>query len=279
MSTIHSTLPEPLTAAAAEVLDAAGFTHVAHGDHDPMKAAEAAASDDNAVALIGPFLSRAVAEAVEATAPVGVPLIAPVATWAGVTRTDEPGCEDDPADHRGTVLRMVARDTVVAARIAAHVRAQGQRALVVAGDHEYGWQLDGQLRLADLPRADDADLVVLCGLGRGPEVAQALATGLPLIAFDGVEPAALGSQAAVAMPFAPVDGTPFDHFVYGAERTRRAAQMIADAGARDRASLLRALRAAGPFDEHGDPVDPPVWLWRPDGEGGLRPDRPLGLTS
>jgi hypothetical protein len=27
-----------------------------------------------------------------------------------------------PERHRGTVLRMVARDTVVAARIAAHVR-------------------------------------------------------------------------------------------------------------------------------------------------------------
>ena len=93
-----------------------------------MAAAEAAAADDGALALIGPFLSRAVAHAVEATAPVGLPLIAPVATWAGVTRDDEPGCEDDPARHRGTVLRMIARDTVVAARIAAHVREQGKRA-------------------------------------------------------------------------------------------------------------------------------------------------------
>jgi ABC-type branched-subunit amino acid transport system substrate-binding protein len=67
------------------------------GDGDTMAAAEAAAGDDAALALIGPFLSRAVAEAVEATAPAGLPLIAPVATWAGVTRDDEPGCADDPA--------------------------------------------------------------------------------------------------------------------------------------------------------------------------------------
>ena len=78
-------------------------------------------------------MSRAVAEAVEATAPAGLPLIAPVATWAGVTRDDEPGCEDDPARHGGTVLRMVARDTVVAARIAADLRAQGSEPLVIAG--------------------------------------------------------------------------------------------------------------------------------------------------
>jgi hypothetical protein len=99
---VHSALPEPPTAAAAEVLDATGIAHVAHGD-DPM---------------------------------AGLPLIAPAATWAGVTRADEPGCEDDPADPCGIVLRMVARDTVVAARIAAHVREQGQRALVMAGAGE-----------------------------------------------------------------------------------------------------------------------------------------------
>jgi hypothetical protein len=94
---------------------------------------------------------------------------------------------------------MIARDTVVAERIAADVRAQGQRAFVIAGEHEYGVQLDGQLRLAGLPRA----------------------------------------------------------------------------GAADRASLLRALRAAGPFDEHGDPVDAPVWLWRADASWVLQAERPL----
>src|SRR5690349_15195201 len=171
MAVVHSVLPDPLTAAIDAVLRAAGVEHRAHGPAAPMRAAETAAADPDAVALIGPFRSADVAEAVEATAPAGLPLIAPVATWAGVTRDDEPGC-DEAADHRGTVLRMVARDTEVAARIAADVRAAGRRALVVAGDHDYGRQLDGQLRRADLPRAEaagDADLVLLCGLADGPE--------------------------------------------------------------------------------------------------------------
>ena len=46
-------------------------------------------------------------------------------------------------------------------------------------------------------------------------------------------------------------------------------------GARDRAALLAALRIAGPFDEHGDPVDPPVWLYRATADWTLEPDRPL----
>jgi hypothetical protein len=46
-------------------------------------------------------------------------------------------------------------------------------------------------------------------------------------------------------------------------------------GARDRAALLSALRIAGPFDEHGDPVDPPVWLYRAAEDWSLTPDRPL----
>jgi hypothetical protein len=161
---VHSILPRELTHAVAEVLDGAGIPHVAHGDRDHVAAAIAAVGDPAARGVIGPFRSRAVAEAVEATAPAGLPLFAPVATWAGVTRDDEPGCDDNPADHRGTVFRMVGRDTVVAQRIAQRV---GGRALVVAGDHEYGLQLDGQLRLAGLRRAEraaDADVIVLAGL-------------------------------------------------------------------------------------------------------------------
>jgi len=48
----------------------------------------------------------------------------------------------------------------VAKRIAGDLRAAGQRALLIAGDHDYGRQLDGHLRLAGLPRAEGADLVV-----------------------------------------------------------------------------------------------------------------------
>jgi hypothetical protein len=281
---VHSTLPDHMTAAVDAVLRAAAVEHVAHGEGDPMRAAEAAAGDERAVALIGPFRSADVAEAVEATAPAGLPLLAPVATWAGVTRDDEPGC-DDPARHRGTVLRMVARDTEVAARIAADVRAASRRALVVAGGHDYGRQLDGQLRLVGLPRAErpeDADLVVLCGLAGEPEIERAAALApLPAIGFDGVQGTELGAgrDAHVALPFTPEEkGAALRDAWVGTDEARRAAELVVAAlqsGARDRGAVLGALRALGRFDEHGDPVDPPVWLWRASADWTLTPDRPL----
>jgi hypothetical protein len=275
MGAIHSALPDSLTRAVDAVLARTDLEHVAHGDRDPVRAAERAAGDPDAVALIGPFRSRDVADAVEATAPAGLPLIAPVATWAGITRDDEPGCYDDPADHRGTVLRIVARDTVVAHRIAADLEAREQRAFVVAGDHDYGVQLDGQLRVAGLPRtADpaDADVVVLAGLAGEPEVERAAGLApLPIVAFDGVQGAALEGDVSVALPFAPDGGD-----LEGA--ARRAAELVVEAvrtGAADRGAMLEALRVLGPFDEHGDPVDPPVWLWRAGSDWRLLPERPL----
>lgn len=276
MLTVHSSLPEELTEAADAVLRAAGVVHVAHrAGANPMSAAEAAAGDPDSVALIGPYRSRAVAHALEATAPAGLALLAPVATWAGVTRDDEPGCDASPARHLGTVLRIVARDTVVAARLAADVRASGQRALVVAGDHEYGAQIDGQLLLAGLPRARDAadaDLVVLCGLAGELEVARAAAAGLPVIAFDGVQDGRSVPDLRLVLPFAPGQDPA------GADAAQRAAELVVDAlgnGASDRAAVLAAMRARGPFDEHGDPVDPPVWLWRAAADWTLEPDRAI----
>lgn len=276
MPTVHSSLPEDLTAAADAVLRAAGVEHVAHrAGANPMAAAEAAAADPGSIALLGPYRSRAVAHAVEATAPAGLALLAPVATWAGVTRDDEPGCDTDPARHRGTVLRMVARDTVVAARLAADVRAAGQRALVVAGDHEYGTQLDAQLGLAELPRARDAadaHLVVLCGLAGELEVTRAAAAGLPVIAFDGVQDGRSVPDLRLVLPFAPGQDPA------GSDAARRAAELVVDAlgaGAADRSAVLAAMRARGHFDEHGDPIDPPVWLWRADADWTLEPDRTL----
>jgi hypothetical protein len=270
---VHSVLPEALTAAVDAAL--AGVEHVPHGGVDDLRAAELAASDPEAIALIGPFRSQAVAEAVEATAPVGLPLLAPVATWAGVTRSDEPGAESDPARHRGTVLRLVARDTAVAARIAEDVQASGRRAFVVAGEHDYGVQLDGQLDHVGLPRVADAaeaDLVVLCGLADHPEVARAVRLRLPVVAFDGVQGGEPVPDCWLALPFAPEDD------MRGTTAAARAATLISEAvagGARDRAALLSALRIAGPFDEHGDPVDPPVWLYRAASDWSLTPDRPL----
>jgi hypothetical protein len=279
---VHSILPDALTRAVAGELDAAGIEHVAHGSTDAVAAAAAAAADPDALALLGPYRSADIAEAVEASAPAGLALLAPVATWAGVTRDDEPGC-DDAARHQGTVLRLVARDTVVAARIAGDVRAAGQRALVVAGDHDYGRQLDGQLRLAGLPRAErseDADLVVLAGLAGTPEMELAAASApLPLIAFDGAQGAALGDrEIRVALPFEPVDGVATRDLLAGVERARHGAQLIAQAlgdGATDRAAMLATLRRLGGFDIHGDPPDPHVWLWHADAAWELRPDRSL----
>jgi hypothetical protein len=270
---VHSVLPSALTAAVDAALR--GVEHVPHDGGDPMRAAEAAAADDDAIALIGPFRSREVAEALEATAPVELPLLAPVATWAGVTRHDEPGTEHHPARHRGTVLRMVARDTEVAARLSEDVRAAELRAFVVAGEHEYGAQLDGQLDHVGLPRVEDpsvADLVVLCGLEGGPEVARAAGLGLPVIAFDGVQGGDPIPDCSLMLPFTPEQETS------GTTAAARAATLISDAaagGARDRAALLSTLRIAGPFDEHGDPVDPPVWLYRAAADWSLHPDRPL----
>jgi hypothetical protein len=247
---VHSILPPPLTEAVDAVLRAAGVPHVAHGDADPVDAAVAAASDPQAHAVIGPFRSADVSEALEATAPTGLPLFAPVATWAGVTRDDEPGC-DDAARHAGTVLRMVARDTVVARRIAERLR--GRRALVIAGDHDYGLQLDGQLRLAALDRVAEApDVIVLAGLCGEPEAdaARALAP-LPIVAFDGIQGESFPDQEVeLALVYAPGP--------VGVAEARRAAE-IAVAG-RD----LAHMRELGRFDEHGDPVDPLVRFERYD---------------
>jgi hypothetical protein len=35
------------------------------------------------------------------------------------------------------------------------------------------------------------------------------------------------------------------------------------------------MRALGRFDEHGDPIDPPVWLWRAGPGWALAPERAL----
>jgi ankyrin repeat protein len=279
---VHSILPDALAQAADAKLQAVGVQHVAHGTADPVNAAAAAADDPQAVALLGPYRSGAVAEAVLATGPAGLALLAPVATWAGVTRDDEPGC-DIPAKHRGTVLRLLARDTEVARRLANHLLATGQRALVIAGAHDYGRQLDGQLRVAGLPRAeraDDADLIVLAGLAGQPEIAAAAETApLPVIAFDGVQGATLGDRdVRLALPYAPVDGVPTNELLAGVQQARHAAELVTRAlaeGATDRHTMLDRIRQLGGFDSYGDPPEPPVWLWRADHAWNLQPDRPI----
>jgi hypothetical protein len=267
---VHSVLPSLLADVVAAVLGDAGIEHVGHPVDDPVRAGAIAAEDDEALALLGPLRSRDVAETVEVTAAAELPLIAPMATWVGVTRHDEPGC-DDPADHRGTVFRLLARDTVVAGAIADDVRRTRRRAFVIAGRHEYGVQLDGQLHLVDLPRTrdiDEADVLVLCGLAGEPEIqiARSLAP-LGVIAFDGVQGADLGDgrDVQLALPFEPLSGISTHDLFAGVEQARRAAELVVelhDAGARERSSVLTALRGLGRFDEFGDPADPAVWLWR-----------------
>ena len=246
---VHSILPLDLTAAVDEVLGAAGVPHIAHGDDDPVGAAEKAAADPQARALIGPFRSADVNEALAATAPARLPLIAPVATWVGITRDDEPGCDDAP-QHDGTVFRLVARDMVVAQRIAE--RLQGQRALVIAGDHDYGLQLNSQLRMAGLTRAEtpeEADVIVLAGLVGEPENDRARELApLPIVAFDGIQGEAFPNQdVTIALVYAPGP--------IGVSEARRAAEIVATT------TDLDAIRAIG-FDEHGDPLDPPVYFSR-----------------
>jgi hypothetical protein len=113
---------------------------------------------------------------------------------------------------------------------------------------------------------------VLCGLADGPEVETAAAAGLPVVAFDGVQGGPPVPDLRLALPFAPGE----DHA--GATAAGRAAALVAAAlrdGSADRASVLAALRELGPFDEHGDPVDPPVWLWRAAEAWTLEPERAL----
>ena len=169
---------------------------------------------------------------------------------------------------------MLARDTEVAARLAADVRAAGQRALVVAGEHEYGVQLDGQLRWSACrgPTPRPPTWSCCAGSPASPRCERAAATGLPVIAFDGVQGGSPVPGLRWCCPFAPGED------LAGTTAARRAATLIVEAlgaGARDRASLLAALRERGPFDEHGDPVDPPVWLWRAAADWTLEPGRAL----
>ena len=69
----------------------------------------------------------------------------------------------------------------------------------------------------------------------------------------------------IALPFAP--GSDF------VERAAYAARLVVESGATDRAGLLSALREQ--FDPHGDPIDPPVWLYTAGPDWTLSPDRPI----
>ena len=109
-------------------------------------------------------------------------------------------------------------------------------ARVIAGDNDYGLQLDGQLRLAGLRRTEDADVIVLAGLVGEPEAQRARDLApLPIIAFDGIQGEAFpGQDVELALVYA-------------------AGMVVATT---DLAELRRD------FDEFGDPLDPPVYFER-----------------
>jgi hypothetical protein len=120
----------------------------------------------------------------------------------------------------------------VAARIADRLRARRKAALVVAGQHAYGRQLDEQLVAAGLPRTDDraqAEVVVLAGLEGEAEIGRAAALSpLPVIAFDGVQGAPLGKARDVqlAVPIAPRPGVDPEDLFTGVESARRLATAL-----------------------------------------------------
>src|SRR3954453_193539 len=246
-SSVHSILPTPLAAAVDAVITRAGYRHVAHGDGDPVRAAIAAVNDAQARVVIGPCRSRDVAEALEVTAAAGLVMVAPIATWVGLTRNDEPGSEHESARRRGKLFRLVARDSVVAQRIAERVRDAGERAFVVAGEHEYGVQLDAQLARSALPRvsvAGDADVIVLAGLAGHDEIDRARSLApLPIIAFDGFQPDRFPRQRVLhAVVYEPTDGA------VGTPEARRAAELAVAALALG-GDIAQRLCELGPFDE------------------------------
>jgi hypothetical protein len=93
-----------------------------------------------------------------------------------------------------------------------------------------------------------------------------------VIAFDGVQDGRAVPNLRLALPFGPGED------MAGSDAAGRAAELVVDAlraGAADRAGVLAAMRERGPFDEHGDPVDPTVWLWHAAADWTLEPDRAI----
>jgi hypothetical protein len=152
---VHSILADALTCAAPAELAVAAITHLAHDPTEPVAAATAAAGDRNALALLSPTAQAPSLRQSRRQHRPGLALLAPKATWAGVTRRRRPGLRRrrTPPRHSPTPRRARHRRGNANRRL----HAARQRALVIAGDHDYGHQLDGHLRLAGLPRAARAE--------------------------------------------------------------------------------------------------------------------------
>jgi hypothetical protein len=79
---------------------------------------------------------------------------------------------------------------------------------------------------------------------------------LPIIAFDGIQGADLrpGRDVQIALVYAPTDGA------LGTPEAQRAAALVVEGVNAGHDDLLATIRALGPFDDHGDPIDPPVYF-------------------
>jgi len=106
--------------------------------------------------------------------------------------------------------------------------------------------------------------------------AELRAAGLDHVAHGTADPVNAAAEAAADPQALALLGP--DELLAGVQQARRAAELVIRAlteGANERATVLAAIRRLGSFDAHGDPHDPPVWLWRAGAAWRLHPDRPL----
>jgi hypothetical protein len=263
---VHSgELPERHAAVLARTLRAAGVEHAAGSTP------EEAAADADCVAFIGPFRSWRAALAAPVLNAAGIVQVCPAATWAALTRADEPSGDDEAPDlrpaGRATLVRLVPRDTEVCRRL---VENAPERRLAVVADHEsYGRQLAQQLRLAGLEeRPGEPDAVVYCGLAENAP--HGLLAGRRVYAFDGAQ--GFGdAHTRYVLPIVPLDGWSGADLHAYVPQLRQAGELVARAverGGADREAVLRAVWELGGFDEHGDPPRGPVGVWRTGGSEG-----------
>src|SRR5215207_7870056 len=103
--------------------------------------------------------------------------------------------------------------------------------------------------------------------------AELRAAGLDHVAHGTADPVNAAAEAAADPQALALLGP--DELLAGVQQARRAAELVIRAlteGANERATLLAAIRRLGSFDAHGDPHDPPVWLWRAGAAWRLHPD-------
>jgi ABC-type branched-subunit amino acid transport system substrate-binding protein len=271
-----------------------------HESGDPEKcAANARAYADDAaiVGVVGPLSTTCAAEQLRpaAHAPGGpLAIVSPTSTFIGITQSLRRG-------DRGALFRVTARDDRQAAAAARFLYAQGHRRAYVLDDYEpYGLGTAGgfqnearRIGLRVVGRRswrEHEDLGALTArvLRARPDVVWvggALSTdvGRVVRAFRGrvqiagpegflpvsklfheAGAAARGALFVTGMP-------PGGRDVPAADSAADATEVVLDAVARSdgtRASVSRAIRDSGRFDEYGDAIDAPIAIMRAERGGG-----------